>query len=76
MKVYLGKDKKRADEYLTTTHDTVGDLCKRVGRTDHKLYMDNFFSSSDLFDDLIMKKIVATGQSDKITRVSQKPYAA
>jgi hypothetical protein len=61
MKVYLGKDKKGADEYLTATHATFRDLCRRVVGVGQKLYMDNFFSSPALFDDLAMKKISSWG---------------
>jgi hypothetical protein len=61
MKVYLGKDKKRTYKDLTATHATVSDLCRRVEGVGHKLYMDNFFSSPALFDDLATKKISSCG---------------
>ncbi|PNF17185.1 hypothetical protein B7P43_G06584 [Cryptotermes secundus] len=61
MKVYLGKDRTRADQEVTATHATVRDLCKRVEGVGHKLYMDNFFSSPDLFDELMTKKISCCG---------------
>lgn len=57
MKVCLGKDKKCADKDLTDTHAMGRDLCRSVQGVGHKLYMDNFFSSPDLFDDLTRKKI-------------------
>ena len=51
MNVYLGKDKG------WRTHNTVANLTKGVEGFGHKLYMDNFFSSPDLYDDLAQKKI-------------------
>jgi len=56
MDVYLGKDRQRAPQYRTATHATVTNLTRRVEGVGHKLYMDNFFSSPDLYDDLIQKK--------------------
>ena len=57
MSVYLGKDRQRAAQHLTATHATVTNLTRRVEGFGHKLYMDNFFSSPDLYDDLAQKKI-------------------
>ena len=51
MNVYLSKDKQRAAQRLTATHATVTNLTRGVVGLGHKLYMDNFFSSPDLFDD-------------------------
>jgi hypothetical protein len=56
MKVYLGRDRTRADQDVTATQATVRDLCRRIEGVGHKLYMDNFFSSPDLFDELATKK--------------------
>jgi hypothetical protein len=61
MKVYLGKDRTRADQDVTATHTTVRDLCRRIEGVGHKLYMDNFFSSPNLFDELTTKKINCCG---------------
>jgi hypothetical protein len=61
MKVYLGRGRTRTDKVVTATHATVRDLCRRIEWAEHKLYMDNFFSSPDLFDELITKKISCCG---------------
>jgi hypothetical protein len=53
----LRKDKKCANRDVTATHAMVRDLYKRVEGVDHKLCMDYFFSSLDLFDDLTTKEI-------------------
>jgi len=57
MKVYLGKDRQRTAQHLTATHVTVTELMRKVEGHGHKLYMDNFFSSPALFDDLAKKQI-------------------
>jgi len=61
MDVYLGKDRQRVTQHPTATHATVTNLTRRVEGVGHKLYMDNFFSSPDLYDDLIQKKIYCCG---------------
>ena len=61
MNVYLGKDRKRAAQHLTTTHNTVAILTRGVEGFVHKLYVDNFYSSPDLYDDLVQKKIFCCG---------------
>ena len=61
MNFYLGKDKTRAAQHLTATHATVNNLTRGVEGFGHKLYMDNFFSSPDLFDDLAQKQISCCG---------------
>ena len=43
MNVYLGKDRQRAAQHLTATHNTVANLTRGVEGFGHKLYMDNFF---------------------------------
>ncbi|PNF25409.1 hypothetical protein B7P43_G09165 [Cryptotermes secundus] len=57
----LGKDRTRADQDVTATHATVMDLCRRIEGVGHKLYMDNFFSSPDLFEELMTKDITCCG---------------
>jgi hypothetical protein len=61
MNVYLGKDRQRAEQHLTATHATVTNLTRGVEGFWHKLYMDNFFSSPDLYDDLAQKKVLCCG---------------
>jgi len=46
---------------MTATHATVTNLTWGVEGFGHKLYMDNFFSSPDLYDDLAQKKIFCCG---------------
>ena len=59
--VYLGKDRPRAARHLTATNTTVTNLTRGVKGFGHKLYMDNFFSSPELFDYLAQKKISCCG---------------
>jgi hypothetical protein len=61
MSVHLGKDKKCATATMTATHTTVTGLTTRTENLGHELYMNNFFSSPDLFDDLHMKAINCCG---------------
>jgi len=61
MNVYLGKDGQRAAQHLTATHNSVANLTRGVEGFRHKLYMDNFFSSPDLYDNLAQKKIFCCG---------------
>jgi hypothetical protein len=46
---------------MTAIHATVLGLTTRIENMGHELYMDNFFSSSDLFDNLHMKAINCWG---------------
>jgi hypothetical protein len=68
MRVYLGKDKTCATDTMTVTHAIVAGLTRRVENVWHKLYMDNFFSSPDLFNDLHRRKINCCGT----VRLNQK----
>jgi len=54
MNMYLGKDGKCATPSMTATHATVTELAARIEHR-HKLYMDSFFSSTALYDDLYTK---------------------
>ena len=55
VKVYLGKDRQRTAQHVTVTHATVTELTRKIKGCGHKLYMDNFFFSPELFDDLAKK---------------------
>ena len=68
LNVYLGKDTQRAEQHLTATHATVTNMTRGVEGFWHKLYMDNFFSSPDLYDDLAQKKFYVVGQLGHIER--------
>jgi hypothetical protein len=46
---------------MTTNHATVSGLTTRIENLGHKLYMDNVFSSPDLFDNLHTKAINCYG---------------
>ena len=61
MNAYLVKDRQRVAQHLTATHATVTNLTRSVEGFGNKLYMDNFFSSPELFDDLSRKKISCCG---------------
>ena len=61
MDVYLGKDRQQMAQQLTATHPAVTNMTRRVEGVSHKLYMDNFSSSHDLFDDLAPKKLPVVG---------------
>ena len=61
MKVYLGRNSCSAPDNMTATHATVRHLTCRVEGLGHKLFMDNFFSSPRLFDDLLRGKIHSWG---------------
>lgn len=52
LEVYLGNDRKCVAQQLTATLITVTELMRKVEGLIHKLYMDNFFSSAEHFDDL------------------------
>ena len=61
MKVYLGKERQRTAQHATATHETVTELTRKIEGHGHKLYMDNFFSSTELFNDLAKKQIYCCG---------------
>ncbi len=61
MTIYLGRDRQRTAQHLSATHATVSKLTEKIQGRGHKLYMDNYFSSPDLFDDLATKQIYCCG---------------
>jgi hypothetical protein len=68
MKLYLGKDRSYATDTMTAIHATVAGLMRRVENVGHKIYMDNFFSSPDLSNNLHSRKINCCGT----VRLNQK----
>jgi hypothetical protein len=60
MTVYVWNYKNHAEQDMTAKHATVRDLCRRPERVRYKLYMDNFFSSPDLFDEPTTKLLWAS----------------
>ena len=63
MRVYWGKDLHSVSD-MTATHATVTHLTCRVDGLGQKIFMDNFFPSPRLFDDLDIRKINHVGQYD------------
>ena len=61
MRVYLGTDSHSATDDMTATHAPVRYLTCRVEGLGHKIFMDNFFSSPRLLDDLDRRKINSCG---------------
>ena len=61
MKVYLGRVSRSTIDDMPATHATLRHLTCRVEGLGHKLFMDNFFSSSRLFDELLRRKIHSCG---------------
>jgi len=58
---YVDKGGQRTAQRLTATHTTVTNLTRRIEGDGYKLYMDSFFSSPDLFDDLAQRNIYCCG---------------
>ena len=61
MTVYLARDRQRTAQHLTATHARVSEVTKKIQGRGHKLYMDNYFSSPDLFVDFATKHIYCCG---------------
>ena len=57
MSMYLGKQRQHATTQITATHGMVLQLIRRVEGLGHKIFMDNYFTSPDLFQ----RKINACG---------------
>jgi hypothetical protein len=61
MEVYLGKDRQRTAQHVTAIDVTVTELTRKTEGCGHKLYMDNLFSSPELFNELVTKQIYCCG---------------
>ena len=61
MRVYLRRDSHSATDDMNATHTNVRHLTRRVEGLGHKIFMDNFFSSPRLFDDVDRRKINSCG---------------
>jgi hypothetical protein len=57
IRAYLGKQHQDATADVTPTHGTVLQLVRKVEDVGHKLYVDNYFISPDLFKDICKRKI-------------------
>jgi hypothetical protein len=55
MSLYLGKQRQNATAQITATHGTVVQVIRRVEGMGHKIFMDNYFTSPALFDDVPTK---------------------
>jgi len=60
-RVYMGTDSHSVTGDMILTHTTVRHLTSRVECLRHKIFMDNFFPSPRLFDDLDRRKINSCG---------------
>ena len=56
MKVYLGKERQRTAQHVAAIHATGTELTMKIEGRGHNLYMDSFFPSPELFDDLVKKQ--------------------
>jgi len=57
VRVYLGRDSHSATDDMTATHAFVRYLTSRIEGLGHKIFMDNFFSSPRISDDLDRHKV-------------------
>ena len=56
MSVYLGKQRQHATTQITATHGRVLQVIRRVEGLGHKIFVDNYFTSPAVFDDLFQRK--------------------
>jgi hypothetical protein len=61
MSAYLGRERRCATASMTASPENVSGLTTRTENLGHKLYIDNFFSSPDLYNYLHTKAINCCG---------------
>jgi hypothetical protein len=74
MRIYLGKDMRNATQTMTATYATVRIVTQRADGIIHDIYMDNFFSSPDLFDDLPTRGINYCGTVTQNCKVMPESF--
>jgi hypothetical protein len=65
MRMYLGRDSHSTTDSMTATNIIVRHLACRVEDLGHKIFVDHFFSSPILFDDMDRCKIHLCGTNRK-----------
>jgi hypothetical protein len=60
--VYLGKQRQHATAQITATHGTVLQVIRSVEGLGHKAFMENYFTTSALFGDLLQIKTNTCGK--------------
>ena len=66
--IYLVKDRQKAAQHLTATHNTVANLTRGVEGFGYKLYMDNFFPPLTYMMTWPRRKFSVVGQLGYIER--------
>jgi hypothetical protein len=59
--VYIGKQRQHTTAQIRASHGMVLQIIRGVEGLGHKIFMDNYFTSPALFDDLFQQKINACG---------------
>jgi DNA-binding transcriptional regulator LsrR (DeoR family) len=68
MKVYFGQDGQYTAQHARATHLTVTEMARKTDGHGHKLYVDNIFSSPQVFDELAKYRFtvaVLSGQTEE-----------
>jgi len=59
--MYLCKERQHATAQITATHRALLQVIQRVEGLGRKIFMDSYFTSPALFDDMFHRKISAYG---------------